>query len=129
MPVTAITTFLPIVELQNRPTGIARSELENAHRLAHGVRALTEIGALLRRELHFDDLLESLPTELAGNAEKEARHAVLALEPGGAGQDALLVEHDRLGHLHGGGRGRVVRGSRLEELHDLRAAIARASDD
>src|SRR5688572_24391251 len=100
MPVTAITTFLPIVEFQNRPNGMARSELENAHRLAHRFGALPEIGALLRRELDFEDLLESLSAELAGYTEEEAGHAILPLEPRRARQHTLLVVHDRVGHLH-----------------------------
>src|SRR5687768_11027431 len=126
MPVTAITTFLPIVEPQNRPNGIPRSELENAHRLAHRLRALAEIGALLRRELDFDDLLEPLSTELARDAEEKAGHPVLALEPGGARQHALLVVHDRFRHLHGCGRGRIVRGARLQELDDLGPTVTRS---
>ena len=70
-----------------------------------------------------------LAPELARHAEEQALHAVLALEPRGARQDALLVVHDRLGHLHRAGRRRVVRRAGLEVLHDLGAAVARAVDD
>src|SRR5688500_16060853 len=129
MPVTAITTFLPIVEPQNRPNGIPRSELENAHRLAHRLGALAKNGALLRREPDFDDLLEPLSPKLARDAEEKAGHSVLALEPGGARQHTLLVANDRFRHLHRRGRGRVVRGARLQKFDDLGAAVARSDDD
>src|SRR5687768_10774143 len=129
-PVTAITTFLPIVERQKAAIAfIAVPSLEGGHQLAYRVRALLERRPLVSAQLDLDDALESLSAELAGDAEEDARHAVLALEPGGAGEDALLVADDRLDHLHGTGGRRVVGRSRLQMPDDLRAAVPRALDD
>ena len=65
-------------------------------------------------------------SELAGHAEEEILHAVLAFEPRGARQNASLIVDDRFGHLHRARRRRVVRRAGLEVLHDLGAAVAGA---
>ena len=50
-------------------------------------------------EVELDDLLDAACAELHRHADVEAVDAVLALEIRGAGQDPLLVEHDRVDHL------------------------------
>src|SRR3712207_8924950 len=55
------------------------------------------------------------PAEEDRDAEEEVAHPVLALQPRGAGEDALLVLHDGLRHLHRAGGGRVVGRARLQE--------------
>src|SRR5687768_18411188 len=92
------------------------SELHDRHRLAHGVRALAECHALRAREFDFDDLLQTIAAELAGHPEEQPLHSILALEPRGTWENAPLVEHDCLAHLHGGGGRRIVRRAGLEVL-------------
>src|SRR5690348_13361998 len=150
-PVAAITIFLPIVERQKSPTrptampvrdGVAscvakrlnppgryRLQCDRLHRPAHGVRALRERRTLIRGQLDLVDLLEPLAAELARYAEEEILQPVLAREPRGARENAMLVERDALAHLHRRGGRRVVGRARLQVLHDLRTAGARALDD
>ena len=78
-------------------------------------------------QLELDDLLDAAGAELDRHAHVEAVDPVLALEVGGAGQDALLVEHDRVDHLRRRGAGRVP-GGRAEQVDELAAALARALD-
>src|SRR5215217_2442532 len=94
------------------------SELEHSLRFEHGLRTLLQRRALVGGELDLDDLLETLATELAWHAEEVAAHAKFTLEERRARQDALLVVHDRLDHLHRTGGRRVVRRPGLEVLHD-----------
>src|SRR5439155_8357744 len=152
-PVTAIMTFLPTVERETRniSTGgnrkwemgsgrrtvtlhhfpfpishFRRSKLHDLHGFQHRIRALLQRCLLVRRQLDFNDLLQPLAPQLARHAEVHALHAVLALEPRGTGQNALLIADDGFRHLHGARRRRIVRRSRLEELHNLGAAVAGA---
>ena len=76
-------------------------------------------------------MISSMPVgaEADRDADEQAVDPVLALAEGRAGQDALLVEHDRVDHLHRGGRRRVERRAVLEQLDHLGAAVARALDD
>src|SRR5690606_20150257 len=105
------------------------SLLEGPHRLANRLGRPLECGSLLGGKLDLDDLLEPLAAELTRHPEEETLHAVLALQPGGAGEDTLLVLDDRLRHLHGARGGRVVGGAGLEVLHDLGPPIPGALDD
>src|SRR5436190_24379049 len=56
-------------------------ELDGAHRLADRFGALLQRRPLVRRELDLDHLLEAIPAQLAGHAEIEPAHPVLALQP------------------------------------------------
>src|SRR6266404_7031610 len=104
------------------PSGVL--QLYRAHRLADGVRALRQGIALLSGKLHFDDLFQAATTKLARDAEEEAGHPVLALEPRGTGKNALLIENDRLTHLDRRRRRSVVGRSGLEVFHYFRSAAA-----
>src|SRR3712207_6950719 len=53
------------------------------------------------------------------NAHEHVLHAVLTVEIGGAGQNALLVLEVALGHSDGGSRRRVEGGAGLEQVDDL----------
>src|SRR5207237_10080431 len=64
-----------------------------------------------------------------GNAQKEAGHSILSLQPRSAWQYSLLIEHDRFAHLHRSRGRRVVSRASLEVLHDLSAAVAGPIDD
>src|SRR5437763_11287389 len=54
-------------------------------------RALLKRDALLGRQVDLDDLFEAARAELAGHADVEALHAVLAFEVRGARENLLLV--------------------------------------
>src|SRR5581483_5276041 len=100
---------------------------QHADDLAHRVARGLEGRLLVVREVELDDLFDPARAELAGDAHVEAVDPVLALEIGGAGQDAPLVEHDRVDHLRGG-RARRVPGGGAHEVHELAAALRRALD-
>src|SRR4051812_1173183 len=111
------------------PATPGASVAHNADKLADGARGPLELRLLLVGQADLDHLLEARGAQLAGHAHEDPAEAVLALEQRGAGQHALLVEHDRVDHLHRrGGRG-VVRGPRLEMTYDLGAAVAGALHD
>src|SRR5437868_8526286 len=99
------------------------SELDRGHRLADRLRALLQRRALVARELDLDNLLETVATKLAWDAEEEVLHTVLALQPRGTRQNAPLVIHDGLGHLDCARRRCVVRRAGLEVFHDLGTAV------
>ena len=63
-------------------------------------------------ELDLDDPLDAAGAEHARHADVEIVDAVLAGEMRGAGQDALLVLQEALGHRDRAGRRRVIRPSR-----------------
>src|SRR5215213_6542742 len=95
-PVTAMIIFLPIVDRYSVNAHIDRGlKLDGAHRLADRFSALLERCSLICRELDLDDLLEPILAELAGHAEEQPLHPVLALEPRRARKDAPLIVHDR----------------------------------
>src|SRR6266404_7230594 len=98
------------------PSGVL--QLYRAHRLADGVRALRQGIALLSGKLYFDDLLQAATTKLARDAEEKARHPVLALEPGCAWKNALLIENDRLTHLDRSRRRSIVGRTGLERSEE-----------
>src|SRR5215831_1803770 len=103
-------------------------QLQLLHQLPHGANRFLEGLALVRGQLDLDDLLHSCAAKLHGNAHVDARDAVLAIEVGRAREDLLLIFQNGLDHLHSGGSGRVVRAARLEQAHDLGAAIGGARD-
>src|SRR5690348_16406102 len=80
-------------------------------------------------ELDLDHALDALGADHDRHADIEIVHAVFAVEPGGAGQYALLVEQIALGHGDGGGRRRIESRAGLEQVDDLGAAIGGALDD
>src|SRR5947208_802066 len=85
--------------------------------------------ALVLVQLDLDDPLDAVGAQDAGDADEVAADAVLLVAVDGAGEDALLVADDRLGHLHGGGGGGVVGAAGLEQADDLGPAGAGALDD
>src|SRR6478672_24455 len=72
---------------------------QHADDLADGVGGLPERFLLDLVEVDHVDLLDPGDAELHRHAHVEPVDAVLALEVGGAREDALLVEHDRIDHL------------------------------
>ena len=84
-----------------------------------------EHGALGAVELDLDDALDALGADHHRHADIEILHAVFAVEPGGAGQHALLVAQIAFRHRDGGGRRRVEGRAGLEQVDDLGAAVAR----
>src|SRR6185436_12560783 len=129
---TLKTTFAP-----QRGESLAKSTSEQVGRdfLAgvdqplNGAYRLVEGFAVLAGQLDLDDALDALRADDDGNADIHVLHAVFAVEIGGAGQHALLVLQIALGHRHGGSGRRVERGTGLQQVHDLGAAVAGAVDD
>src|SRR6188474_2293375 len=99
------------------------------HELADGSGGLLQVLQLLVRELDLDDLLDSALAELHRHADEEAIDPELPVTQGGAGEDPLLVEHNRVDHLRDGSRWRIVGRAGLQQLDDLGAAIASTLDD
>src|SRR5208283_4886386 len=77
----------------------ARLHSNHAHQLLHRRCALVQSGFLFRRQLDFDDLLDSLRAELHRHSNVEAVDAVLALQVRSARQDLFLVLEDRFDHF------------------------------
>src|SRR6185503_19591058 len=71
--------------------------------------------------------LDPARAELHRHAHVQPVDPVLALEVRRAGEEAVLVEHDRVDHLRGGRAGRVPR-RRAEQLDQLAAALGGAFD-
>ena len=88
--------------------------------------ALREHGLFLGIELHLVDLLDAIAPQLHRHADEQPVDSVLAFEQRRAGQNLLLVLQNRLHHLDRRRRRSIVRAARLQILHDLRAAVARA---
>ena len=80
-------------------------------------------------QLDLVDLLDAARAQFHRHADEQAVDAVFAFQVRGAGQHLLLVLEDGFGHLHRGGRRRVVGAAGLQVLHDLGAAVARAVHD
>src|SRR4051794_26421865 len=103
-------------------TGLGREDADDlAYRLGRSLQRLR----LLGREVELDDLLDPARAELARHAHVEAVDPVLALEIRRAGQDAPLVEHDRVDHLRSGRARRVPRRG-AHQVDELAAALRRA---
>src|SRR6188508_924124 len=131
-PVTAIITFFPTNESHsshNRVVWQLHSRVDDRLGRAHRLGGLEELLTFSVGELHLDDPLEAASPQLAGNSTEDIAETKLALQPGRAGQDPLLVERNRLDHLHRRGTRGVVRRAGLEKANDLGAAIAGSSDD
>src|SRR6187551_1904953 len=75
---------------------------EGGDQLADGVDRLVERDTLVGRELDLEHPLEAAPAEDHGHAHVQPVDPELALEVGGAGQDALPVAEDRIDHLERG---------------------------
>src|SRR5574338_339859 len=104
-------------------------ELDLGHELADVLDRGVEEPALIGVELDLEHLLDAPGAEHARDADVEPVDAVLALAQARAGEHALLVLQDGLGHLDGARRGRDERGAGLEQVHDLAARVLRALDD
>src|SRR5262245_17067489 len=121
---TASVTALTWISRMSRPRSSGSAlELELLDQLAHGSRRLLEGCVLLRREGDLDDLLDAPAAELHRHPDVEPLDPVLPGQVRRARQDLLLVLQDRLDHLHRRGSWRVVGAPRLQERHDLRAAV------
>src|SRR4051812_5603639 len=105
------------------------SVAHNADKLADGARGPLELRLLLVGQADLDDPVEAGGAQLARHAHEDPAEAVLALEQRGARQHAVLVEHDRVDHLAGRRRRRVVRRAGLEVAHHLGTAVAGALHD
>src|SRR5439155_3045080 len=81
-----------------------RLDRELPHQLPHRRGGAVERRRLLGGELDLDDLLEPPRPQARRHAEEQIAVAVLAVQVDGAGEDPVLVEQDRLHHLHDGGR-------------------------
>ena len=88
----------------------------------HGLDRLLEHLPLGSIEIDLDDLLDAIGADHHRHAHIHALHAVFAVEVGGAGQHAALVLEIALGHLDGGGGGRVEGRAGLQQVDDLAAA-------
>src|SRR5438067_11437802 len=104
------------------------SDLDYFDELSHRRSRFLERGVFVRRELDLDDLLEPARAELAGYADEEIAHAVLALQKHRTRYDLVLVEEDCLDHINHRRAGRVPC-ARSDELCDLGAAASRPRDD
>jgi len=76
-----------------------RLDSHHADQLLDGVGRALKGGALIVGELELDDLLGALCSQLHRDADEETLDPVLALEPDGAGQNLLAVEHNGIDHL------------------------------
>src|SRR5215210_1674405 len=108
----------------SRCTMVAESWLAVKHldHLAYVVRAVFELLSLVVGEVQFDYLLDTTGSEFDRNTDEEVVEAVFALQVGRARQDALLVQQDRIHHLHGGRSRRVEGAPASQQLDDLAAA-------
>src|SRR5437762_6438722 len=102
--------------------------LELFDELLDRVRRFVEPSLLVRRQLDLDDLFDAVSPQLHRHANKEALVTVLPLQERRARKDLALVFENRLDHLDRGRSRRVPRRG-LEQIHDLRAAVASAVDD
>src|ERR671938_296634 len=100
--------------------------MQHLYHVAHVVRAVLEVFALLISKVKLYDLLDAARAKLHRHANEEVVDAVLALQVGGAGEDALLVEQNSVNHLHDGSRGCVEGAPTPQELDDLPSALAGA---
>src|SRR6478609_5667937 len=105
---------------------IGRDLLASLDQAFHRGDRLVELGAFGARQVELDD---ALGANHHRHADVKPLHAVLAVQPGGAGQHALLVEQVALRHRDGGRSRRVERRAGLEQVDDLGAAVAGAVED
>src|SRR2546422_8357887 len=89
-----------------RWTGVCL-ELDLVDGLLHRLEGPLEHRLLVGREIDLVDLLHAALADRDGHAHVVPAHAVLALQPGGAGQHPLLVPHATLCQPDGAG-GRTV---------------------
>src|SRR5207249_1107372 len=82
---------------------------EHADDLAHGVGGRPQRCLLVVAEIELDDLLDSPCAELDGYPHVQAVDPIFAVEICRAGEHALLVEHDGIDDLSGGGARGVPR--------------------
>src|SRR5215510_7459161 len=78
------------------------SDGEHADDFSHGGSRRCERGSFERIEFQFDDRLDTARADPRRYAHEEVVDSVLSLEARGTGEHALLIEHDRVGHLRGG---------------------------
>src|SRR5665811_1596047 len=80
-------------------------------------------------ELDLDDALDALSADHHRHADIKVLDPVFAVQPGGAGQYALLIEQITFRHRDRGSRRRVEGRAGLEQVNDFGAAIGGALDD
>src|SRR5215470_640354 len=88
-----------------------------------------EHGTFAAVELDLDNPLNAFGADHNRNADVEIPDAVLAVQPGGAGQYALLVEEVTFSHRDSGGRRGVKGRPCFEKIDDFGATIGCALDD
>src|SRR5579862_3476281 len=125
MPVTAIATFFPTVVAHSAKRRFIDRSDDRLNR-ADCLSRLVQRGALVGAQRNVDDYFQACLAKQARHTAVDIGQAEFALQPRGAWQHALPVEHDRFRHLHSGRARRVIRRPGLEMCDDLRAAVARA---
>src|SRR5919107_1694064 len=112
-----------------RSSADSRLAVQYLHEISHGLGAVVQVPQFFVGEAELDDVFDARGAELDGEADEEVVYSVLALQVGCAGEDALLVEQDRVDHLGCGCGWRVEGAPALEEADDLGPALAGALDD
>src|SRR5437660_11952807 len=95
----------------------------------HRLDRFVEFGLLLAVEADLDDALDPAGADYHRHADIEVLDAVLPGQPGGAGQDPLLVAQIGLGHRDRRACRGVEGRAGLQEIDDLGATVAGALDD
>src|SRR5215218_222891 len=103
--------------------------MQHLDQLSDRAGAISQILELAILEVQLHDLLDARGAELYRDADEQVVDTVLALQIDGAGQDTLLVEQDGIDHLDHGGGWSVEGAAALQELYDLRPAVAGAIHD
>src|SRR5450759_1112899 len=109
--------------------GSGRFQLEILHCAADQVGRLVERNPFILVQFQLDNALDAGATQHHRHAEADVIQAILTLQIDRGRDDLAFVAHDSLSHTPGRRAGCVVRAARLEVLHDLRTAVARAFDD
>ena len=94
------------------------------HKFLYSVGGLLQQGLLFVGQSDLYDLLDALRAKFRGNANEQIFDTVLAVELDRARHNHFFVEQNRVHHLQHRGRGREVRATRSQELHDFGPAIA-----
>src|ERR1700760_4943373 len=80
---------------------VRRDFLASLDKPLHRADGFVEVSALCAGQFEFNDSLDALRSDHDRNAGVKVLHAILAVEIGGAWQDALLVQQIALGHRDG----------------------------
>src|SRR6476660_9882553 len=98
---------------------IRRDLLAGVDEALHGGGGFFKHRSLAAIEFNLDDALDALGTDHDRHADVKILDAILAVEPGGTRQHALLIEKIALRHRDCGRRRRVESRARLEQIDDF----------